>query len=299
VRERVLDLLEPFTSIDTVRIFARLRLEVISWHGVSCLYTPPTLTYLARLSVVARYNVIKWIRDPNVEYAQRSTSQLQIHWKHHIRVAPPVDEATVTVPLVSSGSFQGSWVGFLVILAPIDPPPKTFICTQPMRFTVREFVSVVKEEARPFFDSGDTSRTREAVPHLGFPQGVTFKETPAALYIRLPNGRSLEYQSVSTVDLNGDMTVFDTVLIGETEHPHGTRYGHYTFKGRVNHRDGTVMIVRSPTDTAMSGLGTWVFCGQMQNDRSFMGDWWAACSPPQVPAARGWFHLSKMREVCV
>ncbi|KAF8511260.1 hypothetical protein BU17DRAFT_97352 [Hysterangium stoloniferum] len=300
VRERILDLLEPFTSFDntSTEIYQTELTHAISWHGVSCLYTPPTLTYLARLSTVTRYNVIKWTRDANVEYAQRSTPQLQTYWKHHIRVSPPVGGAAVTVPLVSSGSLQGSWVGCFIILANMDPPPKIFICTQPMQITIREFVSVVKEEALPSFDLGGTSRTREAFPHLWFPQDVTFKETPAALNIRLPNGRSLEYQSVSNVDLNGNMTVFDTILIGETEPSHGSRYGHYTFKGRVNHREGTVTIVRTPRDTAMSALGTWVFCGQMQDEGSLMGDWWAPCSPSQVPAARGWFHLSKMREVC-
>ncbi|KAF8587149.1 hypothetical protein K439DRAFT_1614577 [Ramaria rubella] len=260
----------------------------------------PSLSTLARLCSVDR----PWTGTGGFEVRATSFStRFDADWLRAVSVVTSSNLNSPSMhPLSPSinnayiiGDFDGMFEGAFFITHPIDVDPKVFTSSQPMQCTLREYHSYSYEESIEF-DDRDKHNVGETLTRAWFPKDIQFDEGTKSLKVRdgfhgswvnyAPYAETLKSKCNASI-------VHDTIVIGET-HPSYTIYGEYKFVGRVRATDGTIALIRTPSQSDADDKGTWVFVGQLHGATDFLGDW-RVLSPNGefIPGGKGWFHMSK------
>ncbi|GJJ05820.1 hypothetical protein Clacol_000007 [Clathrus columnatus] len=286
-RSTILDIMEPwaieaFDEPHTTQSHYRDTLL-----GSVCHLKPVSLVYLARQCTSARYfalnprdcliqSQIKTYSSPSMRFDDDWTNHVQISSTPH-RV-PGLDSVRLSQRV--TGTWNGSWEGALIIPSTIDSlqPCQIFTCACPLQMNIREYISFDESQFVSYVTKGDDTSTdysdETLVEMTWLPKDVKFEEFRTSLNI----GWDME-----------QMSIVDTILIGEAD---STHHGDFAFRGRINPYCSRLAL----TDPQSQGLGIWVLYGEARRGGSFWGNWRASRTKP-VPAAHGWFYITKTNDL--
>ncbi|KAF8507395.1 hypothetical protein JB92DRAFT_2960727 [Gautieria morchelliformis] len=277
------------------------RLVPSHYFGFSMHFNMPSITQLARLCSVERYNAAKnipWTGVGGFEARSWSSStRFDVDWLRMVSIlGPPPSGATLTGNAYVVGNFEGMFEGDFFITHPIGDNSKFFTSSRPMQCSLREYHSISPDEYLRFDEGDDDHKEGGALARAWFPEDIELKERASTLVIHdRGQDRWLNYTAYPEFSEFTDTTrppIYDTILVGET-HPSYAIHGQYSFHGRVRARDGTVALIRTPVLPNLEDEGTWVFVGHLQAETDFVGDWSVASTREDIPGGHGWFSISK------
>ncbi|KAF8587155.1 hypothetical protein K439DRAFT_861595 [Ramaria rubella] len=298
--DNMLEILEPLAALEDAR---SSRVASIEYFGLRCQIMLPPSALFSRLYTVKLYDAVR--RHSTCQRITKNTALLSSAFDDDV-------STTLTVGSIVSSSLtsvvdyqrntqnriltiQGLWDGALYIPCPMDNNFQLFTGAQKMQARLREYIPSCAANA-VYFDHESTENNNSSWLRAWFPVGVEFDESANSFNIYDPTKDAWLSYRPKLNNFNSGSS--DTIVTGETDLTHGTKYGDYRFHGRVR-GDGKVALVREPAGLRIDARGTWVFHGYIFGQNYFVGDWRTISTTGDVPGGKGWFYLSRAADSAI